>query len=107
MQSIAVNWSAFGWSLAGAFVFGIIYACVVRFLAVKKIQHQTPWLVVFGVGVTLLIAIPTFGAQMLSLLFLFFAASGLPMVIEYVLRTQAAEREDIEKAQKIAKELVQ
>jgi hypothetical protein len=103
---MALNWSFFGWSLAGAFVFGIIYACVVRYLSIKKIEHQTPWLVVFGVAVTLLIAVPTFGPGPLSILSLFFAASGLPMVIEYVLRVQNAQREDAEKAQEIAKELV-
>ena len=67
------------------FIFGVVYAVIVRHLRSRDYDHgQTPLLVVVGVGVV----IGVFGliteAEMAILLLLLFAAAGMPLIAEYV-----------------------
>lgn len=106
MEHLAINRTVFGMSLAGAFVFGVLFSALVRWASKRKMVAQTAWAVVVGVTATLLAMIPVFGLQEVGLMFCFFAASGIPMVVEYLLRVQNEIERDREKAQGIAKDLV-
>lgn len=106
MQLKDVNWTTFGFSLAGALVFGIFYSLLVRWVSRRGLEGQTAWSVVVGVTVTLLTMIPTFGVEMIALIFCFFAASGTPMIVEYLLRVQAEMQQDKRQAKELAKDLL-
>jgi putative flippase GtrA len=105
-QQIAINWTVFGWSLAGIFLFGILYAVTVRLASKRRLMGQTAWAVVIGVSATLLAMIPTFGLERVAMMFCFFVASGVPMIIEYLLRVQDEIQQDQEEAQDLAKDLL-
>jgi hypothetical protein len=106
MQQIDVNWLVFGLSLAGLLLFGILYSLVIRWGSKKEVEGQTAWAVVVGVTATLLAMIPTFGLATIALMFAGFAASGIPMIVEYVLRINKAQRSDKESAKGLAKDLL-
>jgi len=106
MEQMAINWLTFGWTLGGAFVFGVLFAALVRWSAKRQMIGQTAWAVVVGVTVTLLIMIPVFGIQPVAYMFCYFAATGVPMIIEYILRVQDEMQQDKEKAQNIAKDFL-
>ena len=106
MEQIAINWRFFGLSLAGAFVFGVLFACIVRWASRQNWIGQTAWAVVVGVGVTLGAMIPFFGLRTVSLIFCYFAATGVPMIVEYLMRIQHELRQDQEKANGLAKDLL-
>ena len=106
MQPIAINWTMFSLTLAALFAFGILYALLVRWVSIKQIEGQTAWAVVIGVTVTLLAMIPTFGLITVALMFCFFAASGIPMIVEYILRVHSQQSRDKEKAKGLAKDLL-
>src|SRR5512139_3969725 len=101
MQLTGINWASFGMGLVAAFVFGIVYACLVRWASRRNWVGQTAWSVVIGVTATLLAMIPFFGLLPVALIFCFFAASGLPMVLEYLTRVQAELQADREKADEL------
>ena len=103
-QQIVLNWSVFGFVLADAFFFGVCYALFVRWLWTKRVEDQTAWLVVFGVGFVLVLSIALFGLLIVALFFALFAAAGLPMVIEYVERVHRARKLDAETAKRLEKE---
>jgi hypothetical protein len=106
MQSLAINWQSFGLVLASLFLFGCLYAGLVRFMARRGADGQTAWMVVGGVAVTLCGAIFVIGLENTLLTVACFAASGLPMVVEYVWRFEAARRADHEQATKQAKDML-
>jgi hypothetical protein len=106
MQQMAINWMLFGWTLAGAFIFGVLFAALVRWSAKRKMVGQTAWAVVIGVTFTLLAMIPVFGLNLVAIIFCYFAASGIPMIIEYILRVQNEMDQDTEKAKGLAKDLL-
>lgn len=106
MQLMDVNWQTFGFGLVAALVFGIFFAMLVRWVSSQGMKGQTAWSVVVGVAITLTIAVPTVGIEIIVLLFCFFAASGTPMIIEYLLRVQAEMQQDHKKAKELAKELL-
>jgi hypothetical protein len=61
---------------------------------------------VVGVTFTLIGMIPLFGLQLVAIMFCFFIASGIPMIVEYLLRIQKELEQDKEKAQGLAKDLL-
>lgn len=103
---MGINWAVFGMCLALCFVFGIWYAWLVRWLAWHQIGDQTAYLVVLGVTVTLLLGGFVIGWGEMAAMFGLFAASGAPMVVEYITRTQAELRRDREQAERISRELL-
>jgi hypothetical protein len=107
MKEIAVNWLVFGVSLTSLLLFGILYSILIRWGSKKAVEGQTAWAVVVGVTVTLLGMIPTFGLMTIALIFAGFAASGIPMIVEYILRVHKAQQTDKENAKGIAKDLLQ
>ena len=106
MQLMGINWQVFGWTLAGAFIFGIFFARVVRWAARKYIFGQTAWAVVVGDAATLAFMIPLFGIQIVAIVFCYFIASGIPMIVEYVLRVNDLYQKDTQNAQTHAKDLL-
>jgi predicted MFS family arabinose efflux permease len=105
VQPIDPNKMVFSLSLAGAFIFGVLFAAVVRKMSKRKMVAQVAWMVVVGVTATLLSMIPVFGLQNVAVMFLFFAASGIPMISEYILRVTKEAEDDAEKAKGLAKDL--
>jgi predicted PurR-regulated permease PerM len=106
MQEIDGNQPVFSLGLLAALVFGIVFACIVRWASRKKWIGQTAWAVVIGVTITLLTLIPDVGLDSVARMFLRFAASGIPMIIEYLTRIQQEIREDAEKAKSVTSELL-
>jgi hypothetical protein len=106
MQQIAIHWTFFSLTLAATFVFGILFAALVRWSARRKMIGQTAWAVVIGVTFTLLAMIPVFGLNVVAIIFCYFAASGIPMIVEYILRVQKEMDQDSEKARDLAKDLL-
>lgn len=104
MQLIDVNQTVFSLSLVGALVLGSLFAALVRWASRKKWVGQTAWAVVIGVTFTLLLAVPTVGLQVILIIFCFFAATGAPMIVEYLTRIMQEIREDNESAKKVASE---
>lgn len=104
MQFSAVNWLTFGLVLAGLFLFGCLYAALVRFMARRGADGQTAWMVVGGVAATLCGSVFVVGIENALLLLALFAASGLPMVVEYVWRFESARRADHEQAKRHSKD---
>lgn len=106
MQEIAINWTNFSLSLAATFVFGVLFASLVHWSAKRKMIGQTAWAVAIGVTVTLLAMIPIFGLLVVAIMFCYFMASGIPMIVEYILRVQKEMDQDTEKARDLAKDLL-
>jgi hypothetical protein len=106
MQQIAINWLSFGLTLGGTFIFGVLFAALVRWAANRKMIAQTAWAVAIGVTVTLAAMIPVFGLQVVATMFCYFLASGIPMIVEYILRVQKEMDRDAEKAKDLAKDLL-
>lgn len=106
MQLIDVNQTVFSLSLVGALVLGMIFASLVRWTSKRKWVGQTAWAVVIGVTFTLLTMIPVFGLSVVAIMFCYFAASGIPMIVEYLTRVQQEIRDDNEKAKSLASELL-
>jgi hypothetical protein len=107
MEVIAIDRTVFSLTLAALFLFGICYALLVNWMAEKQVSGQTAYMVVGGVSAGLIAAIPTFGLTFISVMFCYFAACGLPMVIEYGIRTHLERRRDAEAAQALAKEAIE
>jgi hypothetical protein len=107
MEQIAPNWQFYGLTLAGEFVFGLLFAVLVRLASKRQIIGQTAFAVIIGVSATLLITIPVFGLNMVVSIFPHFIFSGTPMVTEYLLRLATAAEKDAEKAKDVAKDLLQ
>jgi hypothetical protein len=107
MQFSALDYPVFILTIISLFLFGVLYAAFVRHLARQSVEGQTAYLVVVGVGVTLLGATAVIGIETALLLFACFAASGLPMVVEYILRMHLARRRDQEQAKQAARDLLQ
>lgn len=103
-QELAIDWQVFGYSLALAFAFGALYAWFVRYLSKQGVEGQTAYLVAFGVGFTLMLAIPLVGLLNVTIIIALFVASGFWMVIEYVQRLHLARKRDKESAEALAKE---
>jgi hypothetical protein len=88
------------------FMFGAWFGWLVRWLALHQVDGQTAYMVVIGVFVTLLGLGLVAGWQVAGLALACFAASGLPMVLEYVSRIHALRMRDRKQAEKLAKELL-
>jgi hypothetical protein len=106
MQFISINYPVFSLTIGALFLFGLVYAYIVRRLARAGVQGQTAYTVVVGVGITVLAAGWLIGWLNVILLLACFAASGLPMVIEYVNRTHHEQKRDRQDARSIAKDLL-
>lgn len=106
MDQIAVNWTVFGWTLALEFIFGIFFACVVRWASRRQMVGQTAWAVVVGVTIVLLIQIPLFGLFPIALIFGSFGAAGAPMILEYIDRVQKEIEDERTKSKGYAKDLL-
>ena len=106
MQQIATNQTVFSLSLLAAFIFGLVFASLVRWASRKRWVGQTAWAVCIGVAGTLLTMIPVFGAQNVMIMFAFFGASGSSMIFEYIQRVMGDIREDNEKAKSVASEFL-
>lgn len=107
MQQMDLIWTRFGWGLATALVFGILYALLVRWVATHRgMEGQTAWSVVIGVTATLLAMLWVFQIEDIAIIFCFFIASGTPMIIEYLLRVQAEMQKDQKEANDLAKDLL-
>jgi hypothetical protein len=106
MQHLDPSQPIFRLSLAGALLFGILFALLVHWASKRQMIGQTAWAVVVGVTGTLLIAIPFFGLNIIVLLFPYFIASGLPMIVEYILRVQKEIDQDKQSAKDLAKDLL-
>lgn len=102
MQLVAFDWTVFSLTLAALFFFGVGYAFVVRQMSKNNVTGQTAYMVVVGVGVALIASIPTFGLLSVAVLFAYFSACGLPMVIEYAFRVHDERRRDLEAANALA-----
>ena len=106
MQEIAVNQPQLSFSLLAAFIFGLIFASMVRWASRKKWVAQTAWAVCIGVAGTLLTMIPVFGVQNVAIMFAFFGASGVSMVFEYLQRVMQEMDKDREDAKSLASEIL-
>ena len=107
MQLKDVNWLGFGYGLIAAFIFGILYAALIRKVSKDRgLQGQTAWSVVVGVAFTLATAVPAFGILFIALIGCFFVASGVPMIIEYLQRVQKEMQKDQQSAQELAKDFL-
>lgn len=105
-QTISPFYLNFGLVLASLFLFGIIYAYAVRRLSNSGVQGQTAWMVVVGVVVTVLAGSIVIGTQSAINLLICFAASGIPMIVEYVARVHGEQSRDQQSAEKVAKDLL-
>jgi hypothetical protein len=83
-----------------------MYAALVHWVSKRGWVGQTAWSVVIGVAMTLLTMLPFFGIETVALIFCFFAASGMPMIVEYLSRVQAELQQDKRKANELAEELL-
>jgi len=104
METTAINWTLFSITLAALFCFGICYALLVNLMARQGVSGQTAYMVVFGVTVALLAALPTFGLVFISMMFAYFAACGIPMIVEYAIRIHMERKRDAENAAQVAME---
>lgn len=102
MQLVAFDWTVFSLTLAALFFFGIVYAMIVRRMSQNNVTGQTAYMVVVGVSVALIASIPTFGLTIIAVLFAYFAACGLPMVVEYAFRVHEERRKDLDAATALA-----
>lgn len=106
MQSKDANWQVFGWTLGVALLLGIGYSIFIHWVSKKHLVGQTAWSVVVGVTFTLLTMIPFFGLDTVALMFAYFGAAGVPMIVEYLARVQDDMKRDAESAREVAKGLV-
>ena len=107
MEVIAIDKTVFSLTLTALFLFGIFFALLVNWMSQKKVRGQTAYMVVAGVSIGLIAALPTVGMTVVSILFSYFAACGLPMVIEYGIRVHIERQRDEDQAQALAKEAIQ
>ena len=106
MQTLSVNYPIFILTIVALFLFGVVYACFVHLLSKNEVHGQTAYLVVAGVGVTLIGSCALIGLLNVGLLLACFTASGLPMVVEYVNRTHKAQKRDKQDAKDVARDLL-
>ncbi len=105
-QLLPAIYPVFTLTVAGLFLFGLIYAWIVRRLSDSGVQGQTAYTVVVGVGVTVLASAFLVGWANALLVLVCFAASGLPMIIEYGQRTHKQQKDDRERAAGVARDLL-
>lgn len=103
---LAIKWGAIGLILALLFVFGIWFAWLTRWMALHGVEGQTAYMVVFGTFVTLIGAGLLIGFEAAAVVFACFAASGGPMVFEYVSRIHAMRMHDQQRADELARDLL-
>lgn len=106
MQTLSANYPIFILTLLALFFFGLIYAYFIRQISRAGVQGQTAYAVAFGVGVTVLASIGLIGAVNVALLLACFAASGVPMILEYANRTHHEQKSDRQAVKNIAKDLL-
>ena len=107
MEVIAIDKTVFSLTLTALFLFGIFFALLVNWMSQKNVRGQTVYVVIAGVSIGLLAALPTFGMTFISIMFSYFAACGLPMVIEYGMRVHIERQRDEDAAHALAKEAIQ
>ena len=103
---MALNWLAIGLTLAVLFIFGTGYAWIVRWMSKNSIEGQTAYVVVIGVSVTVLASTFLNGWLATLMTLACFAASGMPMIVEYVMRISKERQRDRENADQVAKDLL-
>jgi hypothetical protein len=106
VQNLSINYPVFILTIVALLGFGVIYAYAVRQMDKHGVQGQTAYLVVVGVGVTVIAASAVIGFLNSLQLIACFAASGAPMVIEYIQRTHRLQKRDEHDAKEIARELL-
>lgn len=107
MEVIAIDWTVFSITLAALFCFGICYALGVNWMSRQGVSGQTAYVVTLGVTVALVAALPTFGLLFIAIMFAYFAACGLPMIVEYAIRIHMERKRDAEKAAQMAREALE
>lgn len=71
--------------LAGLFVFGVVYAAIVRYVRSKRPDHGYTAFWVVGGDLAIVIGFGLIaGLEAAALLFFCMAAAGLPMIVEYI-----------------------
>ena len=105
-QTIVINWTVFGLTLAGLALFSVLYALLTRWMSIKDVEGQTAWMVVVGVTVTVVALVYTFGLLVIVMTLAAFAASGWAMVVEYVTRVHGIRSADLQKSAELNKELL-
>ncbi len=91
----------------GLLLFGFLYNAAVSWLEERKHDRgYTAYLVVGGVIVTLLAAIPLIGLGPVLWIYVLFGASGICMIIGSSVRSSKARNADEESARRVAKELL-
>jgi hypothetical protein len=93
MQEIASNWLVISLILAVESLFGIGWAVLTRRTETKGPRGQRIWLAVFGIAITVAIALPRLGLETVGFLAAIFTAAGWPMIYEYLDRVNGEERE--------------
>ena len=83
MEGIEINWPLIGLTLAVELLGAIGLACLVRFFSKRKLFGQTFWMVVVGVGGTVIFSIPVIGLETAAFLLACFAVTGFVMGVEY------------------------
>jgi hypothetical protein len=106
MQEKVEFWQTFGPILVALFMFGFIYAILVRWLSKKKVRGQTAYSVVFGVAVTVIAMGPVIGWANVFCMLIGFAASGFWMILEDVQRAWLEDEADRKEAERMAKDLL-
>lgn len=113
MQETAVNWAQIGQVMALAFGFGTSYAAFVRWMNRQGINNLTAFVVALGVLVTVLVSVIAIGWVDGLVVLAAFAASGAPMIVEYVLRVHAIDKaqraaieRDTQEAKRVASEFL-
>jgi len=113
MQEMGVNWAQIGQVAMLAFAFGVLYAALVRWMSTQGVRNMTAFVVALGVLVTVLISSIVIGLIAALAVLVAFGASGMPMIVEYVVREHAADKArraameaDTREAKRLAKDLL-
>lgn len=102
MQAKDAFYLTFGLVFAALFFFGVAYAALVNYLEKQKVQSQTALLVMGGVTVTVIMSGALTGWEHAIYVLMCFAASGTPMVVEYVMREHVRLQADFNRAKELA-----
>ena len=105
MQTTGINWAQMGQVVTVLLLFGTFYALIVRAAARKQMMEAYTFVfVIFGTLVTVLMASFLIGPQNTIYVLICFAASGLPISIENMIRHEQDRRSDIEASRNAAKD---
>lgn len=105
MQTTGMNWAAIGPVALGLLFFGTIYALLIHWLAKRgQLNTYTFIFVILGTLVTVASSSPLIGLENTIAELICFAAAGLPMSIESMVRNEQDRKADLEASLKAAKD---